>query len=60
MGYVRLLKKAGLTPIVGYRCTACNKLFCSKCHGRYRQGCPACEAPLEKLEYLARRPRGPA
>lgn len=60
MGYVRLLKKAGLAPIVGYRCTNCNKLFCSKCHGRYEQGCPACEASLDKLEYLARRAVGPS
>ena len=57
MGYVRLLTKAGLAPIVGYRCAKCNKLFCSKCHGRYKQGCPACEAPLEELQYLARRVR---
>lgn len=57
MGYVRLLNKAGLAPIVGYRCTKCNKLFCSKCHGRYKQGCPACQAALEDLQYLARRTR---
>jgi hypothetical protein len=57
MGYVRLLAKAGLTPIVGYRCGKCNKLFCSKCHGTYKQGCPACKAPVEALQYLARRTR---
>lgn len=60
MGYVRLLSRAGLAPIVGYRCTQCNKLFCTKCHGKARQGCPTCEAPLEDLQYLARRARGPA
>jgi hypothetical protein len=58
IGYVRLLTKAGLVPIVGYRCTACNKLFCSKCHGKYEEGCPACGAPLAKLQYLARRTLG--
>jgi hypothetical protein len=57
MGYVRLLAKAGLAPIVGYRCTKCNKLFCSKCHGKYKQGCPSCEAELENLQYLARKTR---
>ena len=60
MGYVQLRTKAGLAPIVGYRCAVCNKLFCSKCHGKYEQGCPACGAPLESLQYLARRSMGPA
>jgi len=57
MGYVRLLAKAGLSPIVGYRCTKCNKLFCSKCHGRAKQGCPSCGGDYEDLQYLARRLR---
>ncbi len=55
MGYVRLMTKVGLAPIVGYRCTACNKLFCTKCHGKYEEGCPACGAPHTKLQLLARR-----
>jgi hypothetical protein len=55
MGFVRLMPKVGLAPLVGYRCTACNKLFCSKCHGTHEKGCPSCSAPLGKLQYLARR-----
>lgn len=55
MGFVRMLNKPGLAPIAGYRCRKCNKLFCSKCHGRYKEGCPSCKAPLEELQYLARR-----
>jgi len=55
MGYVRLMTKAGLAPLVGYRCTACNKLFCTKCHGKRGENCPACGASAAKLQYLARR-----
>jgi hypothetical protein len=59
MGYVRLLKNPGLAPIVGYRCSECNKLFCSKCHGRHKEGCPSCKAGFENLQYLARRTQAP-
>jgi len=55
MGYVRLLEKAGLAPIVGYRCRQCNKLFCTKCHGKRAEGCPACGTDASNLQYLARR-----
>lgn len=55
MGYVRLVGRVGLAPIVGYRCTVCNKILCTKCHGNYGKGCPECHAPHSQLQVLAAR-----
>jgi hypothetical protein len=53
LGYVRRVAKTGLAPIVGYRCTVCSGIFCTKCHGKFIQGCPSCRATHEHLEILA-------
>lgn len=55
MGFVRLIGRVGLAPIVGYRCTVCNKILCTKCHGKYEKGCPDCHATHSKLQVLAAR-----
>ncbi len=53
MGFVRLVGRIGLAPIVGYRCTVCNKILCTKCHGKFEKGCPECRASHNKLQVLA-------
>ena len=55
IGYVRLVPKVGLAPIVGYRCTSCSVILCSKCHGKYEQGCPECRAGHQHLQVLSAR-----
>ena len=55
LGYCNLVAKPGLSPIVGYHCSQCGRMFCSKCHGKVEMGCPECVAPREKLKFLARR-----
>jgi len=55
LGYCNLVAKPGLSPIVGYHCSQCGRMFCSKCHGKVELGCPECVAPREKLKFLARR-----
>jgi len=57
MGYCDMLSKPGLAPIVGYYCSQCQHMLCTKCQGKIEQGCTECGAGRDKLQYLARRRR---